>query len=273
MGEPPSAMSNGSILIVAPSAYPLGGVATWIDYIVPGLRQRGWRVTLGLTEGLHHNVNAYLTAHPMEGVVRIRSRTGTREGRVRGLCNAITTVRPDIVAGVNIPDAYSAVNRLKGSGFSELRAVMTLHAIEAHYFEQIRRDAPLLDAVVATNLLACKLVASLGGLESCRIYHAPYGVRFPACGKSVRLKTHNPVRIGFVSRLEKPQKRVDELLEIVREMDRQNINYQLLIAGAGPEESWLRCKLKLNLEHGNVQFLGALSGNELEALYGTIDIL
>ena len=134
-------MPDGHILIVAPSAYPLGGVATWIDYIVPGLRQRGWQVTLGLTEGTLHNVNAYLAAHPMQGVVRIRNRTGTHEGRVRSLCAAITAVRPDIVASVNIPDVYSAVNRLKRSGFLELRAVMTLHAIEAEYFEQIKRCA------------------------------------------------------------------------------------------------------------------------------------
>lgn len=46
-------MSDGHILLVAPSAYPLGGVATWIDYIVPGLRQHDWKVTLGLTDGTH----------------------------------------------------------------------------------------------------------------------------------------------------------------------------------------------------------------------------
>src|SRR5215475_4721925 len=76
-----SPMSEGSILIVAPSAYPLGGVATWIDYIVPGLRRRGWQVTLGLTEGTLHNVDAYLAVHPMQGVIRIPNWTATREGR------------------------------------------------------------------------------------------------------------------------------------------------------------------------------------------------
>src|SRR5215472_1015901 len=103
-------MSNEHILIIAPSAYPLGGVATWIDYIIPGLRRRGWCVTLGLTEGALHDVDAYLAAHPMQDVVRIRNRTGTREGRVRSLCAAIMVVQPDIVASVNIADVYSAVN-------------------------------------------------------------------------------------------------------------------------------------------------------------------
>ena len=259
-------------MIVAPSAYPLGGVATWIDYIVPGLRQQGWRVTLGLTEGTLHNVDAYLTAHPMQGVIRIRNRTGTREGRVRSLCAAITAVQPDIVASVNIADVYSAVNRLKRNR-SRVRAVMTLHGIEADYYEQIKCDAASLDGVIATNRLACKLASSIGGLESGRIYYAPYGVRLPASFVTEPNRRLTPIRIGFVGRLEKPQKRVDELVAIVREMDRQNISYQLLIAGVGPEESWLRGELKLNVERGTVQFLGALSSKEVEDFYGTIHTL
>src|SRR5262249_24132856 len=264
-------MPDGHILFVAPSAYPLGGVATWIDYIVPGLRQQGWRVTLGLTEGTLHNVNGYLAAHPMQGVIRIRNRTGTREGRVRSLCAAIMAVQPDIVASVNIPDVYSAVNRLKCDG-SKVRAVMTLHGIEADYYEQIRCDAAFLDGIIATNRLACKLASRLGGLDSDRIYYAPYGVRLPA-SFTVRNKGLTPIRIGFVGRLEKQQKRIEDLVAIVREMDRQSISYQLLIAGAGREGSWLRGELKSNVERGTVQFLGALSTKEAENFYGTIHTL
>src|SRR5262245_29083899 len=120
-------MPIGHILFVAPSAYPLGGIATWIDYVVPGLRKEGWEITLGLTEGAFHNVGAYLAAHPMKGVVKIRNQTGTREGRVRALCRAIMAVKPDIVASVNIVDVYSAVDRLKRSQSLPVRSVMTLH--------------------------------------------------------------------------------------------------------------------------------------------------
>jgi hypothetical protein len=181
-------MTEGSILIVAPSAYPLGGVATWIDYIVPGLRKRGWRITLGLTTGLHHNVDTYLSDHPMEGVIRIRKTTGTSEGRVRALCHAITEVRPDIVSSVNIVDVYRAVNRLKFKrrGSLSVRRVMTLHGLDGEYFEQIRPEVASLDAVIATNRLACKLASSVGGLEGNRIYYAPYGVRPPGPTVAVR---------------------------------------------------------------------------------------
>jgi hypothetical protein len=56
-------------------------------------------------------------------------------------------------------------------------------------------------------------------------------------------------------------------------MDAQNISYRFFIAGAGPEESWLRRELNLNVERGVVQFLGALSSKEMEDLYRRIHIL
>jgi len=76
-----------------------------------------------------------------------------------------------------------------------------------------------------------------------------------------------------VGRLEKSQKRIDDVVAIVREMDRLNINYNLRIAGTGPDESWLRSELRFNVERGVVQFLGALSSKEVEDFYGTIHTL
>ncbi len=53
------------LLVVAPSAYPLGGVATWLDDLVPGLERAGWRVTVGLTAGRHHDVSRLSGAPPL----------------------------------------------------------------------------------------------------------------------------------------------------------------------------------------------------------------
>src|SRR5262245_37215454 len=37
------------VLFVAPSAYPLGGVVTWLDYLLASLAYCAWRLVLGLT--------------------------------------------------------------------------------------------------------------------------------------------------------------------------------------------------------------------------------
>ena len=148
---------RGRILFVAPSAYPLGGVATWLDYIVPGLRELGWKVTLALTSGRHHDIEAYIRRHPMAGIERISCGSATLEARIRSLLRAFRKLRPDIVVSVNIPDVYAAVCRLRQQQDCGIRTVMALHALEADYFFDIKGYAKTLDAVIAANRLAITL--------------------------------------------------------------------------------------------------------------------
>ena len=62
------------LLLLAPSAYTLGGLATWLDYLDPGLSEHGWEVTLGLVGGpRHHRPEQYVAAHALEiDAVRLR---------------------------------------------------------------------------------------------------------------------------------------------------------------------------------------------------------
>ena len=165
-----------NILFIAPSAYPLGGIATWLDYIVPGLRERDWNVTLGLVEGRFHDVDAYLDVHPNDQVLRIPYGTGSKEGRVRQLLHAIRGARPDIVVTVNIAEVAPAVDRLRAMSEWSPRVAATLHAVQADFIASIGNCAGVLDAVVCTNRLACEMVARTTPVEPGRIYYAPYGV-------------------------------------------------------------------------------------------------
>src|SRR4051812_47507009 len=72
-----AARMKGSILFLAPSAYPLGGVADWLDYLLPGLERNGWRCTLGLTTGRYHDADAYLAVHPWHRVNHVSCATGS----------------------------------------------------------------------------------------------------------------------------------------------------------------------------------------------------
>ena len=160
---------------MAPSAYPLGGVQTWLDYLLPGLRQLGWRCTLGLVAGRFHDPDAYLAVHPGSSVVAIASRTGTQEGRIRSLAGCIARLRPDLVASVNVPDCHAAVARARRRGV-RVRTVMTMHGLQADYYEDMAATASKLDAVVCTNRLAWALSTEIGGIEPRRAHYAPYGV-------------------------------------------------------------------------------------------------
>src|SRR5690606_14723887 len=67
------------------------------------------------------------------------------------------------------------------------------------------------------------------------------------------------------------QKRVRDLPRLVDELERRSVPFELLIAGAGPEQEWLRRNLD-GAAPGRVRFLGNVPRAELnERFYGRID--
>ncbi|MGE4191355.1 MAG: glycosyltransferase family 4 protein [Thermoanaerobaculia bacterium] len=245
---------------MAPAAYPLGGLATWLDDLTPGLRERGFDVTVGLVEGDHHDVDAYLELHPLPRTIRIRSRTGTREGRIRALVRAFEETAPDLVAAVNIVDVYPAVQRLRAAG-RDLKVAMTLHGLQADLFADLREFGALVDSVIVTNRLTGELCRQLASFPEDRIYYAPYGVPSSAA-PSVRCEA-GKLRVGFVGRFERDQKRIQDLPEIVETTLRDDPGVRFLFAGGGPDEAWLRSALESHAATSGVRFCGALPVDEV----------
>ena len=175
-------------MIIAPSAYTLGGVQTWLDYLMPGLKRSGWRVILGLVSGRHHDVNAYLAAHPYDNTISIENRTGSAEGRVDAIAKAVRAVRPNIVVVVNIIDVYAAVLRLKKRFGGHPKVVATLHGLQSDFVYDTKTYGGIVDGVICTNRLLQELVQECSGIEHRRVLYAPYGVNFPCKPKSWSLK-------------------------------------------------------------------------------------
>ncbi|MFM6133260.1 MAG: glycosyltransferase family 4 protein, partial [Sphaerospermopsis kisseleviana] len=263
---------NPHILFIAPSAYTLSGLATWLDYLLPGLKQLGWRTTLGLVEGTrYHRVADYLAVHPCETAIAITCKTGTPQGRRWAVQRAIQEYSPDIVVTVNIPDAIAATAELRSRGKTQAKIVMTCHGIQEDLFADMKLFKNSLDAVVCTNKLACKLAEDYSSLDKSSVFYAP-------CGASTRpltpRKSEKTFKIIFVGRLEQQQKRVHDLPAILENLSSQQIPFHLKIVGTGPEEIRLRDRLSQFINSGEVSFLGHVPSHELwEKAYFQADAL
>jgi len=261
-----------TILFITPSAYIYGGLATWLDYLVPGLENKGWDITVGLTEGKWHNANAYSEKHPFSKWIGIECKTGNREGRIRAIYRAIEKVSPQLVVGVNIPDTYAAVERLRIKGNFSQRAVMTVHGLYPELFEDMSNSSEVLDGVVCTNKLTCALSEKYSAIEKSRIHYAPYGVKMP--DRKPKDTKGAPLKILYVGRLEEDfQKRVTDIPAIIDLLDRSNVNYELKIVGSGEEEAGLREKMRAQISGKRGSFTGALFGEELSKMYDWADVL
>jgi glycosyltransferase involved in cell wall biosynthesis len=257
------------LLFVAGSAHLLGGLASWLDAVVPGLARKGWDPVLGLVEGpRHHRPERLIASHPHERWIRIPCATGTPEGRCRALVRALTGERPDVALSVNIPDLFPALQRVRAAG-SSTRGLMTVHGIEPELYADALRFRRVVDGAVGTNRLTCRLLEVVGGIASDRVFYAPYGVARAAARPRVA-EGRSRLRIGYAGRLEESQKRVGDLPLVSRALDEMGILHEWTIAGGGPDED----KLRRDMPEGRTVFLGPVAGSELPALfYGRIDAL
>lgn len=246
------------VLIVSPSAYTYGGLATWLDYLDPGLRERGWDVTIGLVEGpRHHRPADYAREHAHPQWVAIRCITGTPQGRCRAMIEAIRAVQPDLVLSVNMPDAYAAVAGMRAARLSAPKAVMALHGIQPDLYDDLRAYGGVLDGVICTNRLACRLAEELGETARERIHYAAYGVA-PGPPR-LASSPDGELALAYVGRLEDGQKRVAELPAIARQLDSRRLPWSLSIVGDGPDGDKLREGLAAYAAQGRVQFVGRMS--------------
>jgi glycosyltransferase involved in cell wall biosynthesis len=152
------------------------------------------------------------------------------------------------------------VRRTRRQGFKG-KVALSLHAIDGDLLADCAAQADLLDAVVATNQLSCCLVARQAGLPAARVLYAPYGVKISTL--PLPSAAPPPLRIAWVGRLEQAQKRVHDLPAIVRHLDQAGVDFQLTIAGDGPDAAALTEALAPWIHSGKVMMAGALSSTQL----------
>ena len=261
-----------SLAFLAPSAYPLGGVADWLDYVMVGLTDCGWKCQLLLVKGPGHDAERYLERHPWPDVQLISNRTGSREGRIRALLSAIDRSCADVVISVNLVDAYEAIRRKRArDGGAPPKVVMALHGLELNLMEDIRREIDVLDGVIATNRLSVAIASKAIAADE-RVYYAPYGVpvssslsEFQSPGRQLKLL--------YAGRIEQEQKRVLDLPKIVCALRSHGIDASLSIAGAGPLVKDLQEAFdRLNIAD-SVNWLGDLNSKALADAYRSHDAL
>lgn len=264
-------LSGKTILFVAPSAYPLGGIATWLDYIVSGIESAGFDAVVGLVDGAHHQAAEYLLRHPFRNHVKIKNDTGTKEGRIRGLQKVLTNQQADLIVVVNIPDTYLAVERFDSKWQAKVKVVTTLHAIQPDILCDVRRYKHVIDGVVCANRLGRILAIEYAEMNHDRAYYAPYGVNLGP--EHSRSEPSDILRIVYSGRFEQFQKRVKDIPKILNTLNLLNFDYEFVFVGAGEEEDYLRNVLKGAAFDEKIKFPGALSANELTKLYRGSDVL
>jgi glycosyltransferase involved in cell wall biosynthesis len=249
------------IMVIAPTAYVLGGVAVWLETILNGFKEHGLNVTFGALNGEFHQADNYLASYPFPKTIKITAKTGTRYQRVQSIRKAILTVDADIVLVVNAPDVYEAAALIKQQRKPDLKVAMTLHGLQSDFISDVQRYHDILDYVVVTNRLTQNIVQHQGGFPGDRVLYAPYGVDIVQ--RVATKRDSDTLNLLYVGRIEDEQKRCSDLLKIVTELESEKVNYVLRIAGDGPLKETLVEQLSLVCDIGEIDYLGQLSQEQI----------
>jgi glycosyltransferase involved in cell wall biosynthesis len=262
-------INNKKSVIVARS-YPIfGGMGTWLEDLVKGLRDRGHKIVVYLVRGeTHHDPYAYRDAHSrldVDGI--IDGRWCSRHDRTVLVKRVIERARPDVFIPVGVYDALGAVSALAGT---RPRTIYPIHEYDPRVLRDVQTFSGSIDRVVCCDRLSIRSICFLTKFPRENILFTPHGI-YPATSDRV---TSNRFRIGVIGRLIDSAKGIFSLVEICRELERLKVNFRIDICGTGIDEVELRCRLTPYVDEGKVRFLGWRSRESLyEDIYPNLDAL
>jgi glycosyltransferase involved in cell wall biosynthesis len=147
--------------------------------------------------------------------------------------------------------------------------VAVLHGFSPPVLRDLRRYHSFLDMAVGVNRLLSRLLHHHVGLPPERSCYVPHAYAAPL-GVSPRGARAGEIRLGYVGRLEQSEKRVLDLVGVVKALETHAVPYRLEIAGEGP----CRDQLARELPQDRVRFLGLVPSEELHrSLYPHLDCL
>ena len=108
--------------------------------------------------------------------------------------------------------------------------------------------------------------------QSQQVVVAPIPITLFRPPKSIRSKEKNSlIQIGFFGRLH-PDRGTKTLVNLVEYLNRERKDFQVVIAGSGPDEGFLRDSLGRILNGDRFTFLGQLNQKDLAGHLGNLDV-
>jgi glycosyltransferase involved in cell wall biosynthesis len=231
------------ILFFMATGSPVGGVATWLDRASHELSLRGYDPVVGLVRGLKNNdPDRYRDYHPELQTVVVDGRGMDRNGRILACLLTIRRVKPQVVLPLGVLDANDAAMRAKARGHN-LRVVGRAQGNLAPMLADLHDYRDGLDHVVCVGELTRRFLIRHAEYEPDRVDHIPNGAD-PAISSRVDRIPGSPLRLGYIGRLSKNDKRVLDIPLFCHALSDRGIPFNMTIVGTGPCENELGEKLQ-----------------------------
>jgi glycosyltransferase involved in cell wall biosynthesis len=189
------------------------------------------------------------------------------EDRVLGVLGKMAHFAPGIVVS-NVTPGPCEVMRYLPARVHRVGVVHTLSQVETAV-----QYVSAFDRLVAVSTHLRDLLIARREFEGSRVDSIELGVPIPGSVHRDDLVSDRPLRILYLGRLEDPAKRVRLFPAILERLKASQIPFVWTIAGAGPEEGYLRSQLVTQDPAQRVHFAGLVRYSDVPALLSGHDIL
>jgi colanic acid/amylovoran biosynthesis glycosyltransferase len=139
-------------------------------------------------------------------------------------------------------------------------------------YTMLANYAPFLDATVGVSEYSCDVLGSYPQLLNKPIYYQPYGIPIPEKLRRPSPVQGQPIRITYVGRLVREQKRVHVFPQILQTLVSSRRPFVWRIAGEGARLASLRKNLQTNSRQQLVSFEGQVPYSRIPELMLSSDV-
>jgi glycosyltransferase involved in cell wall biosynthesis len=151
-----------------------------------------------------------------------------------------------------------------------LPTYMIGHNDEKTYYVPVEHYHSFLTGTIGVSNQICNTYVNNCNVPEGKVTWIPYGV---IAANSIVRTTHNKsIRIVYVGRIERHQKRILDLVAVINELCQRGISFSCDIVGDGPDMPLFKENLKLTESNGAVTFHGWLEKPDVQAILQNADI-
>jgi glycosyltransferase involved in cell wall biosynthesis len=202
-------------------------------------------------------------------VVTQDERRNIFEDRMRQTMQALAEFRPTAVVGCLGAASYEVLRYIP-PGITRILMVQADHAI---HYEGAAPYGAFVDAVVGVSEHIRQTLSTMPEFRGVPSHDLTCGVAVPETFTPRRLSPGKPLKLLYLGRLERRQKRVDLFPELLKQLIESDIPFIWEIVGEGPDAEFLAQAMRTQRPHQQVRLVGPVPYKDVPTVLERADIL
>lgn len=253
---------------------PTGGGQTFLVDLAKSLIERGHRVSVITQPGTEKRILDALQQGGVEVQLNLWRSFHLPEEKASRLSAWVNANSVEVYIVSISPDAGWVALPLLNPSISTLSIA---HNDVSAFYAPLQHYGPFIDCAVGVSESLRQKIIDLCAIPPDRARYIPYGVQALSSSQVERLAQtpsapDQPLRIGYVGRLVKAQKRVMEFVPLAEQLVKSKVDFELHLIGDGHERSDLEAAFKRAGLDSRVKFWGWLSSDQVREQLLRLDV-